>query len=199
MYPPSPQALWQAPRSIYPLSDCQRDLPLPVSSQSSEEPWTPNSGWRLLQRPTGDPLSVQGSLSQTTGPAKESIFERLFQNVHPHSGSIQINLSHCSCWGLLGGSDSEEATCNAGAPGLIPELGRSPGEGNGYPLQYSCLDNPMDRGAWWATVHCFTVRHDWVTNMFTVLACVGLFCFGLIFCSWARDILLRFIIQKDVY
>jgi len=44
---------------------------------------------------------------------------------------------------------------NARAAGLIPGLGRSPGEGNGNPLQYSCLGNPMDRGAWWATVHGF--------------------------------------------
>ena len=42
---------------------------------------------------------------------------------------------------------------NIGDTGLIPELGRSPGEGNSYPLQYSCLENPMDRGAWQATVH----------------------------------------------
>ena len=41
-------------------------------------------------------------------------------------------------------------------PGLIPGLGRSPGEGNGNPLQYSCLENPMDRGAWWATAHGVT-------------------------------------------
>ena len=47
----------------------------------------------------------------------------------------------------------KEYTCNAGDVGLIPELGRSPGEGNGNPLQYSCLGNPMDRGAWRATVH----------------------------------------------
>ena len=45
-------------------------------------------------------------------------------------------------------------------PGLIPGLGRSPGEGSGYPLQYSCLENSMDRGAWQATVHGVTVRHD---------------------------------------
>ena len=43
--------------------------------------------------------------------------------------------------------------CNAGDPGLIPGSGRSPGEGNGNPLQYSCLENPMDGGAWWAAVH----------------------------------------------
>ena len=42
---------------------------------------------------------------------------------------------------------------NAGDPGLIPGSGRSPGEGNGNSLQYSCLENPMDGGAWWATVH----------------------------------------------
>ena len=45
------------------------------------------------------------------------------------------------------------SACNAGDPGSIPGLGRSPGEGNGNPLQYSCLENPMDRGAWRATVH----------------------------------------------
>ena len=43
--------------------------------------------------------------------------------------------------------------CNAGDAGPIPGLGRSPGEENGNPLQYSCLENPMDRGAWWAIVH----------------------------------------------
>ena len=52
-----------------------------------------------------------------------------------------------------GGSDVKASACNAGDLGSIPGLGRSPGEGNGNPLQYSCLENPMDRGAWWATVH----------------------------------------------
>ena len=52
-----------------------------------------------------------------------------------------------------GGPDSRESACNVGDPGSIPGSGRSPGEGNGNPLQYSCLVNPMDRGAWWARVH----------------------------------------------
>ena len=52
-----------------------------------------------------------------------------------------------------GSSVAEESTCNAEDPGLIPGLGRSLGEGNGNPLQYSCLGNPMDRGVWQATVH----------------------------------------------
>ena len=47
-----------------------------------------------------------------------------------------------------GGSDSKASACNAGDPGLIPGWGRSPGEGNGNPLQYSCLENPMDGEAW---------------------------------------------------
>ena len=50
--------------------------------------------------------------------------------------------------GFPGGSDSKESTCNAGDLGSIPGLGRSPGEGIGYPLHYFCLQNSMDRGAW---------------------------------------------------
>ena len=52
-----------------------------------------------------------------------------------------------------GGSDGKESACNAGDLGSVPGLGRSPGEWIGYPLQYSGLENFMDRGAWWATVH----------------------------------------------
>ena len=54
--------------------------------------------------------------------------------------------------GFPGGSGSKESICNAGDPGLIPGSGRCPTEGNGYSLQYSCLENPMDKGTWWATV-----------------------------------------------
>ena len=58
--------------------------------------------------------------------------------------------------GFPRGSDSKESACNAGDPGSVPGSGRSPGEGNGNPLQYPCLENPMDRGAWPATVHRVT-------------------------------------------
>ena len=54
--------------------------------------------------------------------------------------------------GFPGGSDDKESACNAGDLGLIPGSGRSPGEGHGNPLQYSCLENPMDRRAWWAII-----------------------------------------------
>ena len=55
--------------------------------------------------------------------------------------------------GFPSGSESKESSCNVVDLNLIPGLGRSPGEGNGNPLQCSCLENPMDGGAWWATVH----------------------------------------------
>ena len=62
--------------------------------------------------------------------------------------------------GFPGGSDGKESTCNAGKPGSIPGWGRSPGEGNGNAIYYSCLENSMDRGAWWATVHGVTKELD---------------------------------------
>ena len=68
-------------------------------------------------------------------------------------------------YGFPGGSVSKESACSAGDPGSIPGLGRSAGEGNGNPLQYSFLENPMDREVWWATVHGVTrVGHDLATT-----------------------------------
>ena len=55
--------------------------------------------------------------------------------------------------GFPSGSDGKKSAFNAGHPGSIPGWGRSPGEGNGNPLQESCLDNSMDRGDWWAIIH----------------------------------------------
>ena len=62
--------------------------------------------------------------------------------------------------GSPGGSVVKNSSAKAGDAGLIPGLGRSPGGGNGNPLQQSCLGNPMERGVWWARVHGVTVRHD---------------------------------------
>ena len=63
------------------------------------------------------------------------------------------NNNFWSLEGFPGGSRGKEPACNAGDPCSIPGSGRSPGEGNGNPLLYSCLVNPMDRGAWQATVY----------------------------------------------
>ena len=69
---------------------------------------------------------------------------------------INIWMHVVDMWDFPGGSDGKETTSNAGDLGLTPWLGRSPGGGHGNPLQYSCLENPVDRGAWQATVHGVT-------------------------------------------
>ena len=88
------------------------------------------------------------------------VLRRLKWQVHP--------FNHCTP-SLSGGSDGKESACNAGDLGSIPGLGRSPGGGHNNPLQYSCLENPMDRGAWqnpWTRTGLQSVRlqrdrHDW--------------------------------------
>ena len=89
---------------------------------------------------------------------------------------LKLGCSFSHCWVLRVlyifwislSSDGKESACIAGDLGLIPGLGRSPGEGNGYPLLYSCLEISMDRGAWQATYVQWGpwVRHDWATNTF---------------------------------
>ena len=70
----------------------------------------------------------------------------------PPANQALILAKSLSNWAPAG-SDGKEAACNAGDLGLIPGWGRSPGKRNGYPLQYSHLENSKDRGAWWGTVH----------------------------------------------
>ena len=83
-------------------------------------------------------------------------------------------VSFLCCWvlrvlsvflpGFCGGPDGKESACNVGHPCLIPGLGWSPGEGHGYPLQYSYLQNSMDRGAWQATVHGVSKSRTWLSD-----------------------------------
>ena len=70
--------------------------------------------------------------------------------------------------GFPGGSEVKASACNAEDLGLIPESERSPGEGNGNPLQYSCLENPMDGRAWWATVHWVAKSQILLSNLTTL-------------------------------
>ena len=90
--------------------------------------------------------------SQSSSPIMQyTILQVLF-------GPLHFNL-------VPGGSDGKASAYNVGDLGWIPGLGRSPGEGNGNPLQYSCLENPMDKGAWWATVHGVArARHNLATK-----------------------------------
>ena len=73
-----------------------------------------------------------------------------------NAGMKTLNFNYLINFGFPCSSVGKESACSAVDPGLILGLGRSPGEGNGNPLQYSCLENPMDRGAWWTVVHGFT-------------------------------------------
>ena len=66
---------------------------------------------------------------------------------------------------FLGGSDGDESACNVGDLSLIPGSGWSPGGGHGNLLQYSCLENPMNRGAWWATVHGAAKSWTWLSDL----------------------------------
>ena len=88
---------------------------------------------------------------------KVVLFEHLILMVHSVKLCLGVSYMKLSAASLnlsefkLGGSVGKESACNAGDPSLIPGLGRSPGEGDGNLLQYSCLENPMDRGAWQVT------------------------------------------------
>ena len=81
------------------------------------------------------------------------------------------------------GSDSKESACSVGDPGSIPGLGGSPGEGNGYPLQYSCLENPMDRGAWRATIHGVSNSQTRLTLSLSYCRLGHSFCSSVAYCN----------------
>ena len=103
-------------------------------------------------------------------------------NLHPEywalywvlkeTSATRIHLGHFHRW--HSGSVSKESACSAGDLGSIPRSGGSHGEGNGNPLQYFCLGNPMGRGAWWATVHGVArVRHGLTTKLPPPTPCVS--------------------------
>ena len=97
----------------------------------------------------------------------ESLWSLALSSLFVYVGFILRQALFCvlnSSWGFPGGSDGKASACSAGDPGSIPGLGRSTGEGNGNPLQYSCLENSMDWGAWWATVHGVAKSQTWLSN-----------------------------------
>ena len=100
-------------------------------------------------------------------------FMHLLHSVSEILGHLHYHYSEFFFWkvaylqSFLGGSDGKESTCNAGDPGSIPGLGRSCGEGNGNPLLYSCMENPMDRGACQATVHSVAKSWTWLKRLST--------------------------------
>ena len=95
-------------------------------------------------------LEVSGIYGWNMWPFRK---EPLSQFIGALQGCIFVNLLFEKTFKIPSGPDGKECSCHAGNWSLIPGLGRSLGEGNGNPLQYSCLENSMDGGAWWATVH----------------------------------------------
>ena len=81
----------------------------------------------------------------------------------------------CTFLGLPCSSNSKESGWNAGDPGSNPGMGKSSREGNGNPRQYSCLENPMDGGAWQATVHWVAKSWTWLSNQLLPLLCTGFY------------------------
>ena len=103
-----------------------------------------------------------------------------------HFYPIYILGQHSQVWGFPGGSEVKASACNVGDLGSIPRSGRSPGEGNGNPLQYSCLENPMDGGAWWATAYKVAKSRTWLSD-FTFSSLLPLSVIEIIFvCQWKR-------------
>ena len=96
--------------------------------------------------------NVKGERDQWGRRKKEKIFFK-FCFIEVYLISILKCIEVYLIWVVPDGSDGKESACSAGGLGSTPESGRSPREGNGYPLQCSCLEKPMDRGAWRATVH----------------------------------------------
>ena len=111
------------------------------------------------------------SPGENTGVGSLSLLQGIFptQGLNPglpHCRQILCQLSHFHLfyWGFPGGSEGKASAYIAGDLGSIPGLGRSPGEGNGYPLQYSGLENSMDRRAWRATVHRVSKNQTRLSN-----------------------------------
>ena len=110
-----------------------------------------------------DTLGVDTSTQSYDLAVKSIIGHRCWESLCLKLGTVLLVGLSCLCSDIgqpldlfmvfPDGSDGKESACNAGGLGLIPGSGRSPGEENGNPLQYSCLENPMDREAWRATVH----------------------------------------------
>ena len=139
---------------------CARALWLP--KHTSLEPVLSNRRSHYNQKPTH---------SKEQPPALQDQREPVQSNTDPGQPNInkdgQSIVVTCLDWKLIlkapGDSDGKASACNTRDPGLILGLGRSPGEGNGNPLQYSCLENPRDGGAW--SMGSQRVGHDWATSL----------------------------------
>ena len=123
-------------------------ISFPSTNQGPSYSWVPVPSPAACRAPPASLCCCCGYKGTARGC---SLFPVIYVPVNWYSDSV-LHLHIAKISGLPGGSDGKESVCNAGDPSLILGSGRSPGEGNGYTLQYSCLENPMDRGDWQATV-----------------------------------------------
>ena len=118
--------------------------------------------WKCFSNPSSDSFNSLQPDTEFPSPLPVSCVTlgQAAKPAHPSERSSYLvhadNNVHLTGLGFPDGSNGKESACNAGDPGSVPGLGRSPREGNGNPLQYSCLENSMVRGAWWATVQGVT-------------------------------------------
>ena len=142
--------------------------PLPCTAHTNPPLESLISSWPREQRLCFFPLCARPFLTHLLPTISGSAPAMPFNSVHSNNDRLLVALTYClnvmpypfetyvtsslPLPGFPGGSDGKESACNAGDLGLIPGSGRSPGEGNDYPLQYSCLENSIDRGSWQFTV-----------------------------------------------
>ena len=132
---------------------------------------------------------------------RAAVSQKLGRNTHLQKSAGVLNenrVRRFKSHDFPGGSDSKTSAFNAGGPGSIPGSGRSPGEGNGNPFQYSCLKNPMEGGTWWAAVHGVTKSQTWLSNFtFTFKSLIQdsslgfLFTFGQLSCFFLHTCLVH--------
>ena len=116
------------------------------------------------------------------GDRRVKILTSILNKIEASSPYI-IRCALCCCLGFPGGSNGKESACKAGGLDSSPGLGRSPEEGNGNPLQYLCLGNPMDRGAWQATVHGVAKSQAQLSDQHLLFCCCLVTKLGPILCD----------------
>ena len=132
----------------------------------------PCAGWPRLWLPPCSSLLVVGPTLQACLAAVQRGVQQAFAGVTRGALVLTVVLVVLEEISLVA-QTAKVSACSAGDPGSIPGSGRSPGEGNGNPLQYSCLGNPMDRGAWWATVRGVAKNRTRLSNFTFTLVVLG--------------------------
>ena len=113
-----------------------------------------------------DPGVILDARASWTVGSDVQLSHRKWETMMPIlTSSVGVTQFDRSLWQTVnfsGGSEGKASACDVGDPGSVPGWGRSPGEGNGHPLRCSCLENPLDKGAWWTAIHGVTKSQTWL-------------------------------------